>query len=82
MIGKNERLIRPMLDTVNKNCSPIKQLKIIEINLTNGLIGVDIVEMQAETFLVQIAIDYIFVHKEIESIKNIQEIKNGDYNLV
>ena len=82
LIGRNERLIRPMLDTVNENCSPIKELKVVEINLTNGLIGVDVIEMQAETFLVQIAIDYTFVHKEIQSIQNIEEIQNGDYNLV
>ena len=82
LIGRNERLIRPLLDTVNENSTPIKELKVVEINLTSGLICVDVGQMQVETFIVQTCLDYTIAHKDIETIRNIEEVKKNNYKLV
>ena len=42
LVGRNERLIRPLIDTVNENVIPNNKLNVLEINMTNGIIGSDI----------------------------------------
>ena len=83
LVGKNERLIRPLLDTVNENVAPIKELKVLEINTTNGIIGKEIIEMQVETFIVSINIIYTVAHKDTERIMTIKELQNKErFNLI
>ena len=78
LVGKNERLIRPLLDTVNENVTPIKELKVLETNTTNGIIGRDIIQTQTETFIVSINIGYTVAHKDTEKIKTIEELQGTD----
>ena len=83
LVGRNERFIRPLLDTVNENVNPLKQLKVLEINTTNGIIGFDISQILIETFIVPVAIEYTIAHKEPEEIKAIKELeKFGDCEIV
>ena len=83
LVGKNERLIRPLLDTVNENVNPLKELRVLEINATNGIIGVDIAQLLVETFIVPIAVEYTIAHNDPEKIKTLKELENiGDYNIV
>ena len=82
LVGRNERLIRPLLDTINENINPMKELKVIELNTTNGIIGVDILQNLMETFIIPVAIEYTIAHKqaENESIKGFDKIQ--DFNIV
>ena len=80
LAGRNERMIRPMLDTVNENVAPIRQLNVLEMNVTNGIIGPDISQMQIETFIVSISIGYTIAHSNLELTKEMKELKIGGYN--
>ena len=71
LVGRNERLIRPLIDTVNENVTPIKELNVLEINMTNGIISNDISQMQNETFIVPISVRYTIANKDPEKIKKI-----------
>ena len=83
LVGRNERMIRPFIDTVNENVTPIKECKVLEINPTNGIIGVDISVMQTETFIVPIGVGYTLAHKDAERIKGLKELNSiGDCNVV
>ena len=83
LVGRNERLIRPLIDTVNENVTPIKELNILEINMTNGIISIDILQMQSETFILPISVRYTIVNKTPEKIKQIKEIENlGECNII
>ena len=83
LVGRNERLIRPLIDTVNENVNPLKELRVLEVNTTNGIIGVDISQILNETFIVPVAVEYTIAHKNPEEIKQIKELENiGDCEIV
>ena len=83
LAGRNERLIRPMLDTINENVTPIKQLNVLEMNITNGIMGPDISQMQIETFIVAISVGYTIAHNNLERIKEMKDLeKIGRHNII
>ncbi len=45
-VSKNERFIRPLLDIVSENNVPKKEIKVMEINLSN-----DIMALEADHYL-------------------------------
>ena len=80
LVGRNERLIRPMIDTVNENINPMLELKVLEINTTNGIIEVDISQYLTETFILPVAIEYTIAHNKSEKIRSIKELENTTSN--
>ena len=83
LAGRNERLIRPMLDTINENVTPIKQLNVLEMNITNGIMGPDISQMQIETFIVAISVGYTIAHNNLERVKEMKDLeKIGRHNII
>ena len=41
-VSKNEHLIRSLLDIVSENNVPKKEIKVLEINLTSGLLAKEV----------------------------------------
>ena len=82
LVGRNERLIRPFIDVINENSVPIAELKVLEVNLTNGIIGLDIEQVSGETFIDPIGINYTIAHKSIETLKENKEIEDNNFQVV
>jgi hypothetical protein len=58
-ISKNERLIRPLLDIVSENSVPKKEIKVLEINLSNAIMATEVDNYLASAAIYPIAVDYV-----------------------
>ena len=67
-ISKNEYLIRSLLDIVSENNVPKKEIKVQEINLTNGLMAQEVDNYLASFHIYPIDVDYSIAVKSISSL--------------
>jgi fatty acid synthase len=79
-VSKNERLIRPLLDIVSENNVPKKEIKVLEINLSNALMAIDVENYLASAAIYPIAVDYVLVNSSIENLS--KDFKNKSYKLL
>jgi fatty acid synthase len=79
-VSKNERLIRPLLDIVSENVVPRKEIKVIEINLSNAIMAIDVDNYLASAAIYPIAVGYTIVNNSLHNLS--QELDNRNYNLL
>jgi fatty acid synthase len=79
-VSKNERLIRPLLDIVSENNVPKKEIKVLEINLSNAIMATDVDNYLASAAIYPIAVDYVLVNSSIENLS--EDFKNKSYKLL
>ena len=82
LVGRNEKLVRPLLDMVNENSERIKELKCLEMNTSNAIVGLDIGQVQTETFVVPVALDYTIAHQAPELLENNKELKTSEFKIL
>ena len=74
-ISNNEYLIRSLLDIVSENNVPKKEIKVLEINLTNGLMAKEVDNYLASFHIYPIEVDYTIALKSIDNISEDLKIK-------
>ena len=78
-VSKNELLVRSLLDIVSENYVPKREIKVLEINLTNGLMAAEVDHHLASSHIYPIDVNYSLVVKSIESIP--EDFKNKTFKL-
>ena len=76
-ISNNEYLIRSLLDIVSENNVPKKEIKVLEINLTNGLMAKEVDNYLASFHIYPIEVDYTIALKSIDNIS--EDLKNKTF---
>jgi fatty acid synthase len=79
-VSKNERLIRPLLDIVSENNVPKKEIKVLEINLSNAIMATEVDNYLASAAIYPIAVDYVLVNNSNENLS--EDFKNKSYKLL
>ena len=67
-VSKNEHLIRSLLDIVSENFVPKKEIKVLEINLTNGLFAEEVDNHLATAHIYPIDVNYSIAVKSVETL--------------
>ena len=67
-VSKNECLIRTLLDIVSENNVPKKEIKVLEINLTNGLMAKEVDNHLASAAIYPIDVNYTIAVKNTDNI--------------
>jgi fatty acid synthase len=79
-VSKNERFIRPLLDIVSENNIPKKEIKVLEINLSNAIMALETDHYLASNQIYPIDVDYTIAHNSIESLH--KDYKNKSFKLI
>jgi fatty acid synthase len=79
-VSKNERFIRPLLDIVSENIIPRKEIKVLEINLSNAIMAIDVYNYLASAAIYPIVVGYTIVSNSIQNLN--EDLKNKDYELL
>jgi fatty acid synthase len=79
-VSKNERFIRPLLDIVSENIVPRKEIKVIEINLSNAIMAIEVDNYLASPAIYPITVGYTIVNNSIQNLN--EDLKNKDYELL
>ncbi|XP_054160820.1 fatty acid synthase-like [Oppia nitens] len=69
-IHTNDLLLRSLVDIVNENLVPQKSVKVIEINLTQGLLAKEIENLITNYNLLPIDVDYKLIVRSIDVLLN------------
>ena len=77
--SKNEHLIRSLLDIVSENNVPKKDIKVLEINLTNGLMAKEVDNHLASAAIYPIDVNYTIAVKPNEEIPD--DLKDRSFKL-
>ena len=67
-VSKNECLIRTLLDIVSENNVPKKEIKVLEINLTNGLMAKEVDNHLASAAIYPIDVNYTIAVKSTDNV--------------
>ena len=78
-ISKNECLIRSLLDIVSENNVPKKEIKVLEINLTNSLLAKEVDNHLASAAIYPIDVNYTIALKSTDGTTD--DIKDGSFLL-
>ena len=78
-VSKNERLIRSFVDIVSENNVPKKEIKVLEINLTNGLLVEEVDNQLATSHIYPIDVNYTIAVKNPETLGD--NYKNKSFKL-
>ena len=78
-VSKNELLIRSLLDIVSENYVPKRDIKVLEINLTNGLMATEVDNHLASFHIYPIDVNYTIAVKSIDSIPD--HFRNKSFKL-
>ncbi|XP_054161233.1 fatty acid synthase-like [Oppia nitens] len=78
-VSTNEHLIRTLLDIVSENYVPKKEIKVLEINVTNALMAQEIDNHLAHAAIYPIDVNYTIATKCIDNIND--EYKNKSFKL-
>jgi fatty acid synthase len=79
-VSKNERFIRPLLDIVSENNVPKKEIKVLEINLSNAIMATEAEQHLACAQIYPIGVDYTIAHNSIENLH--KDYKNKSFKLI
>jgi fatty acid synthase len=79
-ISKNERFIRPLLDIVSENNVPKKEIKALEINLSNAIMAIEADHHLACAQVYTISVDYTIANNSIENLD--KDLKNKGFKLI
>ncbi len=79
-VSKNERFIRPLLDIVSENNVPKKDIKVLEINLSNAIMALETDHYLASNQIYPINVDYTIAHNSIENLH--KDYKNNSFKLI
>jgi fatty acid synthase len=79
-VSKNERFIRPLLDIVSENNFPKKDIKVLEINLSNAIMATEAEQHLACAQIYPINVDYTIAHNSIENLH--KDYKNKSFKLI
>ncbi len=79
-VSKNERFIRPLLDIVSENNVPKKEIKVLEINLSNAIMALETDHYLASNQIYSINVDYTIAHNSIETLD--KDYKNKSFKLI
>jgi fatty acid synthase len=79
-VSKNERFIRPLLDIVSENNVPKKEIKVLEINLSNAIMALETDHYLASNQIYSIDVDYTIAHNSIENLH--KDYKNNSFKLI
>ncbi len=79
-VSKNERFIRPLLDIVSENNVPKKEIKVLEINLSNAIMALETDYYLASNQIYPIDVDYTIAHNSIENLH--KDYKNKSFKLI
>jgi fatty acid synthase len=80
LISKNERFIRPLLDIVSENNVPKKELKVLEINLSNAIMAKEVDNHLASAAIYPIDIDYTLVNNSLDNLN--EDLKSESFKLI
>ncbi|CAG2111951.1 unnamed protein product, partial [Medioppia subpectinata] len=80
-VSKNEHLIRSLVDIVNESHVPKKELKVLEINLTNGLMAKEVDSQLASSHIYPIDVSYTIAVKSKDTLSDdYKEFKTIEWN--
>jgi fatty acid synthase len=79
-VSKNERFIRPLLDIVSENNVLKKEIKVLEINLSNAIMAIEADHHLACAQIYAITVDYTIANNSIENLD--KELKNKGFKLM
>jgi fatty acid synthase len=79
-VSKNERFIRPLLDIVSENNALKKDIKALEINLSNAIMALEADHHLACAQIYTITVDYTIVNNSIENLD--KDLKNKGFKLM
>jgi fatty acid synthase len=79
-VSKNERFIRPLLDIVSENNVPKKEIKVLEINLSNAIMALEADHHLACAQIYTITVDYTIANNSIENLD--KDLKNKGFKLM
>jgi fatty acid synthase len=79
-VSKNERFIRPLLDIVSENNVPKKDIKVLEINLSNAIMASETDHYLASNQIYPINVEYTIAHNSIENLH--EDYKNKSFKLI
>ena len=75
-VSKNEHLIRSLLDIVSENYVPKRDIKVLEINLTNALMAEEVDNQLASSHIYPIDVNYTIAVKSLDSVpENLKSFK-------
>ena len=69
-VSRNEHLIRSLLDIVSENYVPKKEIKVLEINLTNGLLAEEVDNHLASSHIYPIDVSYSIAVKNVDTLND------------
>jgi hypothetical protein len=79
-VSKNERFIRPLLDIVSENNTIKKDIKALEINLSNAIMAIEADQHLACAQVYTITVDYTIANNSIENLD--KDLKNKGFKLI
>ncbi|CAG2109741.1 unnamed protein product [Medioppia subpectinata] len=80
-VSKNEHLIRSLVDIVNESHVPKKELKVLEINLTNGLMAREVDSQLAASHIYPIDVSYTIAVKSKDTLSDdYKDFKTIEWN--
>jgi fatty acid synthase len=79
-VSTNERFIRPLIDIVSENNIPKKEIKVLEINLSNAIMAAEVESHLACAHIYPISVDYTIANKSIENLH--EDYKNKSFKLI
>ena len=79
-VSRNEHLIRSLLDIVSESYVPKKEIKVLEINTTRGLMSSDIDSQLASSAIYPIDVNYTIAVKSIDDVPD--NLKNKAFKMV
>jgi fatty acid synthase len=79
-VSKNERFIRPLLDIFSENNVLKRDIKVLEINLSNAIMALETDHYLASNQIYPINVDYTIAHNSIEKLH--EDYKNKSFKLI
>ncbi|CAG2105619.1 unnamed protein product, partial [Medioppia subpectinata] len=79
-VSKNEHLIRSLVDIVSECFIPKKEIKVLELNLTNGLMAKEVDTQLASSHIYPIDVNYTIAVKSVGAVSD--SYKNQSFKLI
>ena len=79
-VSKNEQLVRTFLDIVSESYVPKKDIRVLEINLTNGIMAEEVDNQLATAHIYPIDVSYTIAVKSLDKLSD--EYKGKAFKLI
>ena len=79
-VSKNEHLVRTFLDIVSESYVPKKEIRVLEVNLTNGVLANEVDTHLATSHIYPIDVSYTCAVKSIDTLG--EDLKNKGFKLM